>query len=94
VNVLDSRLQDFSTEERLLDAVLGLLRMGGRIEALSAVARNDGKVGPDGDLADFLLGVVSATRTLRATLAIAPVATRREGHASAARPLWDVVSLR
>jgi hypothetical protein len=72
--VLDVQRSDFASRERFTLAVLGLLSLTGRVQALAGLSpqpspRQAGR-GRE-DLAALLLGVVSVGRTLRATLDLA-----------------------
>jgi hypothetical protein len=66
---LGEQLEDFAGRARFADMLLGLLGWSERILALVESPRADGALAPDGAVADLLLGVISAGRTLRATLA-------------------------
>jgi hypothetical protein len=62
--VITGQIEDFSSTERFADMVLGLLSVGQRVAAVAALPRSDGAAGTDGPLADFFLGLISASRTL------------------------------
>jgi hypothetical protein len=76
--VLDAQVNDFAARARFADAVLGLLSVTEQVRALAAApATNPRPTGADAAaIADFLLGVISAGRTLRATLDGARPASR------------------
>lgn len=74
--MLDAQTEDFSSRERFVHAVLGLLSLTERVQALAAPApsprpspRQAGRGSED--VAALLLGLVSVGRTLRATLELA-----------------------
>ena len=69
--MLDVQLDDFAARRRFADAVLGLLSVTERVRAVArTTSTNQPPTGPDAAaITDFLLGIVSAGRTLRATLA-------------------------
>jgi hypothetical protein len=75
-DVLDAQTQDFSSRERFLHAVLGLLSVTERVQALapSSAPTSLGHAASGSEkpgVGDFLLGLVSVGRTLRATLELA-----------------------
>lgn len=70
--MLDWQSESFSGRERLGYMLLGLLAFGDRVTVLSGLPRADGKAAAPSDVSDFLLGVISAHRTLRAALASEP----------------------
>jgi hypothetical protein len=95
MTLLETRLETFAAEERLFEAVLGMLGIGARVEALSSLVREDGELGADGALADFFLGVIAVTRTLRSTLDVLPDGIEPSGCAAARSPIGPkAISLR
>lgn len=74
--MLDARTQDFASRERFVDAVLGLLSLTETVRALATHAPHPPapRTTSDDGLADFLLGLVSVGRSLRATLDLAGTA--------------------
>ena len=69
--MLDERLPAFDGQDRLIDMVVGLLSWGDRIARLALIPRVDAGRCTDGPGVDFLLGVLSLRRTLRAVLSTA-----------------------
>jgi hypothetical protein len=71
--MLDAQLEDFAARRRFADAVLGLVSVTERTRALARrPSPNPKPAGPDAAaVTDFLLGIISAGRTLRATLSAA-----------------------
>lgn len=70
--MLDAQSEDFSSRERFVHAVLGLLSLTERVQALASPAPSPRQAGRGSeDVAAFLLGLVSVGRTLRATLELA-----------------------
>jgi hypothetical protein len=66
--MLERRFEDFSGRDQLGYLLLGLLSIGDRVTALSALPRADGGRAEPGKLADFLLGVIATQRHLQRTL--------------------------
>lgn len=80
--MLDAQLDDFAARRRFADAVLGLLSVTERVRALARrPSTNQAPAGPDATaIADFLLGIISAGRTLHATLAAQRAEPRAAAH--------------
>lgn len=70
--MLDRQLEDFASAERLGLLLLGLLGIGERVTRLAALPRPDGGRAAPCALADALLGVIAAHRTLQAALGADP----------------------
>jgi hypothetical protein len=76
--VLDAQTQDFASRARFVHAVLGLLSLTERVQALTAAPSSvQARPGSQtGGVADLLLGLVSIGHTLRATLELDLAATK------------------
>jgi hypothetical protein len=77
--MLEAQLEAFDAEARLLDATLGVLSVTSQLEALARVPRTGEGPRPSPELVDFFLGIIAASRTLRAALgagaALAPASS-------------------
>jgi hypothetical protein len=84
--MLDRQIDDFACRDRLGYMVLGLLGTAERVASLAAAPRADGTRAAPGALADFFLGIISVSRSLRGTLSCedpaAPVAAAGAGSAA------------
>jgi hypothetical protein len=78
--MLDAQLEGFESSDRWVAVLLGCLSLGRRLEVLCALPRSDGRLNADGPLVDSLLGVISASRTLRSVALAEGVVAPRESH--------------